>query len=396
MPRSADNPAAATGARGALRSGMISRMAVAGGTDFGAFRALFPVFEHRVWLNTATAAPAARPVLEALRGAEEEWSDGRFDWQAWEAQAHATRATFARLAGAAEADVALMHSLSEAAATVARSLPAGRVVVGAREFRSNLFPWLALEARGFDVAVVGDTDGVVPGERLADAIDEETVLAAVTEVQSSNGFRADLGAIAARCRETGARLFVNGTQSLGAIAWEPAMRPDYLAVHGYKWLLAPRGAAWLAVRPDRLAELEPLAPNWKSVPDPYGEYYGEPLALAPDARKLDTSLPWLPWVGARPALELVAALDAKDVEARCLALARAFREGAAAAGFRLVPEELPSHIVGVTVGDPEGLEERLRAHRVVVAVRGGFVRVGFHAFNDERDVDAALRALGRA
>jgi selenocysteine lyase/cysteine desulfurase len=32
---------------------------------------------------------------------------------------------------------------------------------------------------------------------------------------------------------------------------------------------------------------------------------------------------------------------------------------------------------------------------VLAAVRGGFLRLGFHAFNDESDVSAALDALGR-
>jgi selenocysteine lyase/cysteine desulfurase len=37
----------------------------------------------------------------------------------------------------------------------------------------------------------------------------------------------------------------------------------------------------------------------------------------------------------------------------------------------------------------------MKAHRVLAAVRGGFLRLGFHAFNNEDDVDAALEALGR-
>ncbi|MGH2682279.1 MAG: aminotransferase class V-fold PLP-dependent enzyme [Actinomycetota bacterium] len=361
-----------------------------------AFRDVFPALERWVWLNTPTVPPAARPVLEALRRAEAEWEAGEFSWQAWEAEGEVTREQFARLIGAAGGTVALTTSLSECAATVAASLPTGKVVVGEREFRSNLAPWLALRRRGFAVTEVPAKDGVVRTEDLVGAIDDTTVLMAISEVQSSNGFRVRLGDLAARCKEHGARLFVNATQSLGALRVDAgALGIDYLGCHGYKWLLAPRGAAWLYVRPDRLEELQPLAPNWHSVPDPYEDYYGE-APLAEDARKLDASWPWFSFVGARAALDLHLSLDRAAVEKRCLELAAAFREEASSRGFDLVPEDEPTQIIGVRIPDAGAVRERMKERRVLAAVRGGFLRLGFHAFNNEDDVVTALDALGRS
>jgi hypothetical protein len=64
----------------------------------------------------------------------------------------------------------------------------------------------------------------------------------------------------------GARMFVDATQSLGVLDLGlTASRPDYLAVYGYKWLLRPRGAAWLVTR--HYGELRPLLPSWKSAGD---------------------------------------------------------------------------------------------------------------------------------
>ena len=359
------------------------------------FRVLFPALERWVWLNTPTVPPAARPVLNALHRVEAEWEAGEFSWQAWEAEAEATREQFAHLVGAADGTVALASSMAECAATVAASLPPGKVVVGEREFRSNLAPWLALRRRGFDVTEVPARDGVVGTEDLAGTIDDATLLVAVSEVQSSNGFRVRLADLAERCREHDARLFVNATQSLGALRLDvESLGVDYVACHGYKWLLAPRGAAWLYVRPDRLDELLPLAPNWHSVPDPYEDYYGE-AALAEDARKLDVSWAWFSFVGARAALDLHLSLDRAAVEERCLGLAAAFREEASRRGFDLVPEDAPSQIIGVRVPDADAVRARMKERRVLAAVRGGFLRLGFHAFNNESDVGAALQTLGR-
>lgn len=363
--------------------------------EFSAFRDLFPALEKWVWLNTPTVPPAASPVLEALHRAEAEWEAGEFSWQAWEAEGYATREQFGRLVGAPDGTIALTGSMAESAATVAASLPTGRVVVGEREFRSNLAPWLALRQRGFDVIEVPAKEGVVSTESLADAVDGDTTLVAVSEVQSSNGFRVRLDELAARCRDVGARLFVNATQSAGALRVNvEELGIDYLACHGYKWLLAPRGAAWLYVRSDRLDAVLPLAPNWHSVPDPYEDYYGE-APLAEDAAKLDMSWAWFSFVGARAALDVHLKLDRAAVEERCLSLAAAFREETTRRGFDLVPEDAPSQIVAVRLPDPDAVRERLKERRVLAAVRGGFLRLGFHAFNDEGDIAAALDALGR-
>ncbi|MGH2674383.1 MAG: aminotransferase class V-fold PLP-dependent enzyme [Actinomycetota bacterium] len=364
-------------------------------TDLTSLRSTFPALERVTYLNTATAAPGAIPVLEALNRVEAEWESGEFSWQGWEGEGEATRELFASLVGGRGADVALQSSVSEAAATVAASLPPGRVVVGEREFASNLFPWLALRGRGFDVVEVPSREGVVRTEALLDAISEDTTLVAVTEVQSSNGFRVRLEELGRRCREVGARLFVDGAQSVGALRLDvDTAGADFVAAHGYKWLLAPRGAAWLWVRPERLEEVEPLAPNWKSVPDPYAEYYGGPMRLASTARKLDATLAWFSWPGAKAALELLRSVDAEAVERRCLELAGAFREEAGRRGFDLVPQEEPTQIVGVRIADPRAVRERLLRRRVVVAVRADLVRLGFHAYNDESDVVTALDALG--
>ena len=183
----------------------------------------------------------------------------------------------------------------------------------------------------------------------------------------------------------------------GALRFDAAdAGADYVAGHGYKWLLGPRGAAWLWVRPERLAELEPLAPSWKTVADPYAEYYGGPLEPASTARKLDATLAWFSWPGARAALDLLASLDEDAVERRCLELAGTFREEAARRGFALTPEEVPSQVVGVRVPDPKGARERLLERKVIAAVRADLLRLGFHAYNDESDVATALDALGTA
>jgi selenocysteine lyase/cysteine desulfurase len=133
--------------------------------------------------------------------------------------------------------------------------------------------------------------------------------------------------------------------------------------------------------------VQPILAGWKSLPDPYGDYYGPPRVLTDDARRLDVSLAWHAAAGARPSLELLVRLGAERIAAHDLALARRF---CAELGLA----EPASPIVRVEVEDAERALERLERAGVRCAGRAGGLRFAFHLYNDESDVDLALEALG--
>ncbi len=173
----------------------------------------------------------------------------------------------------------------------------------------------------------------------------------------------------------------------------PGVEPDYVAVHGYKWLLCPRGVCWLYVRPERLAELAPLAPNNKSTDRPWEDMYGGPLEYASDARMLDMSLGFPAWTGATVALDLIAKLDPVRVEEHCLDLAQLLRTEAEAHRLHCLPTERPSHIVSIRTPNSEAVLDAMSARGVRATARAGVLRFGFHAFNQANDVVRTISAL---
>jgi selenocysteine lyase/cysteine desulfurase len=219
----------------------------------------------------------------------------------------------------------------------------------------------------------------------------DTALLAVSHVLSADGERTDLVRLREAADAVGAQLFVDATQSLGVLDLDlRSSRPDYLAVHGYKWLLCPRGAAWLVT--PHYATLRPLMPSWKTTAD--SGYFGGSAQLTANAARCDTSPAWLSWVGAVAAIAMLSDLPKEAVERHCLALAAAFREGAIQAGSAAVGHGQLSHIATVQVSDPDAVRSRLRAHRIHAQLLGNRLRAGFHYFNTEDDVAAALDALG--
>ena len=368
--------------------------------DWRAVRELFPCTRHAAYLNTATYGPGPTPVVEAVERSLAEWSEGRGDWLEWERSGEEARRLFAALLDATPDRVALVPTVSAAAAQVAADLPtpeSGRdaVVVGELEFRSNFYPWVALERRGFEVRCIPFRDGRVDAGEVTEAVDGRTALVALSSVQSASGFRLPLAPVVEACRKAGSRLYLDATQSVGALQLDTS-GVDYVAVSGYKWLFAPRGTSFLCVAREHVEPMQPLAPGWKTPTDPYADYYGPPYDLAPRASRADFSLAWHSWVGAAAGLRLISELGVAAIEERCLSLASRFRSGLAAIGREpLFDGGESSHILALRVGDPDATRRALADAGVVAAVRHGYLRASFALFNDEGDVDRALAALER-
>ena len=324
------------------------------------------------YLNTASYGLPPAPAFDALQDALADWRGGRTSWEGWAEATGRSRALFAQLVGVAAERVAIGATVSQLVGLVAAALPAGaRVVVPDAEFTSNLFPWM-LRARV----------ECVPAERLAEAIDSRTRLVAFSAVQSATGAVADIDAIVSAARHHGALTVVDATQACGWLELDGA-RFDALACGAYKWLMSPRGTAFLALGEELLELVEPLAAGWFAGEDPHASYYGPPLRLAASARRLDTSPAWFSWVGTEPALELVQRIGVGAIGAHDVALANRFR-----AGLDLEPSD--SAIVSV---DAPGAEQRLERAGIRASVRAGSLRASFHLYNTDADVDAALGAL---
>ena len=332
-----------------------------------------PVRGH---LDAATSGVPPLASVQATREAVDAWAEGRIDGPGYDAAVERSRATYAELLGVATADVACAGQVSSFAGLVAASVPAGgEILVAEGDFTSVLFPMLAQERRGVRVRTV-------PLERIAEAIDARTSLVAVSAVQSADGRIADLDALSGAAAHHGADVFLDVTQAAG---WLPVdgRRFTYVAGGAYKWLLAPRGTALMAVRPEAVERVTPSTAGWYSTDDPWGSCYGGPLRLPPTARRFDLSPSWIAWAGTAPSLELVAELGAERIGAYDLALAGRLREG-----LGLAPSGS-----AIVIADVPGAEEKLARAGIRASVRAGRVRLSCHLPTTAEDVDRALEAL---
>ena len=294
------------------------------------------------YLNTASYGLPPRPAWEALQAALADWRAGRTSWEHWGDSAEAARAAFARMCSVPVEWVAIGANASTMVGLAAAALPDGARVLSAEgEFTSALWPFLA-QARGVEVRTV-------PLAQLADAVDARTDVVAFSPVQSADGRLADLDAITAAAAQHGALTVVDATQACG---WLPldATRFDMLVCSAYKWLLSPRGSAFMSLRPELAERVTPHGAGWYAGDDPHSSYYGAPLRLATDARRFDVSPAWFSWVGTAPAVELLVEIGVEQIHEHALRLANEFRRG-----LGLEPGDS-----AIVAADVEGAEELLR------------------------------------
>ncbi len=320
------------------------------------------------YLNTASIGIPPRAVADAVAEAVRRWASGADQPPAFDLSVATAREAFGRLVGMPAEQVAIGASVSQLVAIVAASLPRdSRVLVARGEFTSLTFPFAAL----------GHTVTEVDLDELATAAAGHD-LVAVSVVQSADGRIADLDGL----RATGVPVLLDATQALG---WLPLSLDwaRWVVAAGYKWLLSPRGTAWLAGRPEALATAVPVSANWYAGEDPWATVYGLPLRLAASARALDTSPVWLAHIGAAVALPWLASLDLAAVRDHDIGIANELLAGL----------DLPPGNSAIVTLDRPDAQERLVKAGVKASVRAGKVRLACHLYTTRDDVELVLKAL---
>lgn len=327
------------------------------------------------YLNTASIGIPSTEVTAAVTEAVTRWSRGMDQPSRFDPAVETGRAMFARLVGVPAERVAIGATVSQLVGLVAAGVPAGAKVLVARgEFTSVTFPFAAQQDRGVEVLEV-DLSEIPDRAAGYDVV-------AVSVVQSSDGAIVDLDALRDAVSAGSTRVLLDATQAAGwmplKLAWA-----DWVVGASYKWLFSPRGASWLAVHPDAMAQTRPLGANWFAGEDPWDTVYGLPLRLAKGARGLDFSPAWFAHYAAAVAMTSLAALDLTEVRRHCAGLADELRVacGMPPAGSAIVAVEVPD------------ATRKLEAAGVRASVRAGKARLAFHLYNTPEDVEHAASAL---
>ena len=357
-------------------------------TDWSAIRAEFPALDQWTYLNSATFGQVPRRAVEA---AAKHWAHrdelACTDFLNWFDDADRLRASLGPLIGASADDIAFIPNAAAALGIVAAGLSWSKgdnVVTLAGEFPNYLYLPALVERHGVEFREV-------PWDRVHESIDGRTRLAAISEVNYSNGFRPPLEEISRTLSGRGVALFVDGTQSVGALRFDVAKsRPAALAVHAYKWMCSPTGAGFLYVAPQLRAKLPPNVVGWRSHKtwrEVDNLHHGTPEFMDRAEKYEGGGLPFPLLYAMEASVGMMLEIGPEAIERRVLELAASARSmmralGAEArdTGSQIVAAKFPGE-------DPSRLARELKTRRVLVAARHGYLRISPHFYNNNEDLE---------
>jgi selenocysteine lyase/cysteine desulfurase len=385
---------------------------------------LFDFEADRLWAMHCSEGPVPKAALEAVRVfLPKESQPWKLRWvEDFQGIPDATKREAAKLIGVNAEDISLTATTSSGLQVIAQGFPwkpGDEVLAPLGEFPSNVWPWKALAPRGVSFREVPLWDGhksgadawntnpPLPGAdaetRLLDAITDRTKILALSWVRFQDGLKLDLPWLGSACRERGVHLVVDGIQGAGT------HKPDLtgasaFATGGHKGILAPQGLGFLWTDATFRALLAPIG-TWLSVED--GTDFARPSTdfnrdWLTDGRRLEPGLPSLLGCAAlntslaclNGAAEGAIEANVHDSQESLLAaLVQDPTWGIEAVRLRGLLEEdrlgpvLSFHHQG---RGPEFLNGLLQAgfnQGIYASVREGYLRVAFHGWHTQTDVD---------
>ncbi len=375
--------------------------------DLLAWRKQFPILEHTVYLVSHSLGAMPARAREYLAAYADTWAArGIRAWEeGWWDMPVRTGDLIGRIIGAEPGEVVMQPNVSVCQSVVLScfdwSGKRNKIVTDDLNFPSNLYIYRELERTGARLVTVHSPDGIaVPTEQLLAAIDEETQLVSVSHVIFRSAYLQDIGAIARRAHEVGARIVADVYHSAGTVPLDVhSLELDFATGGSVKWLCGGAGAGYLYVRRGLWQELKPRITGWVAHKNPFAFDAGA-MEYAEDSFRFLNGTPAIPaFYAARAGYEIIAEVGVERIRAKSMRQTARLIELAREAGYAVRTPLDPCRRGGTVVIDvPRGQEitQELSRRNFLVDYRpGAGIRVAPHFYTEDAELELLVREIGR-
>ena len=226
-----------------------------------------------IFLNHGSFGATPRPVFETYQNWQRklEHQPVKFLDREFHGNLRSARVRLSAALGVDPGNLAYIPNATFGVNIVARSLnfdPGDEILTSDHEYGAcdNVFSFLSqkkgikLERQHIPLPLPS------PGEILElfwEAVTEQTRLIFLSQITSSTAVRFPIESICNRARDAGILVLIDGAHAPGQIDLNlNNIGADFYTGNCHKWMLAPKGSAFLYVTPERQNLIEPLAVSW--------------------------------------------------------------------------------------------------------------------------------------
>ena len=251
-------------------------MALSNSPDF------FPHQKNINFLAYCSVSPLNQPAADRISKFIERQSEvGRgmlFEYVGDNNIANRFHNNFGQLLKTSPDNITMTTNTSEGLCMIANGYPfepGDQIISYVNEYPANHYPWvIQAKRRGVELILLSDTDieqedrdysAPIPDsfargwsfEELESRVTDRTRVIAISHVQFTSGFAADLSKLGQFCKDKGIDLIVDAAQSVGCLPVYPEeFGISCLATAGWKWLLGPVGTGVLYTSPEFRDKIE--------------------------------------------------------------------------------------------------------------------------------------------
>jgi cysteine desulfurase / selenocysteine lyase len=366
----------------------------------------FPVTREKIFLAHAGVCPLPRRVADAISECAKQATLG--DQEAFMLhRLDEARKLAAQLLNCQPDEIALIGPTSLALSFVASGLnfrKGDNVLVYHDDYPSNVYPWMALAARGVEVRLLNIKNyGAIRTVDVIGQVDENTRLVALASCHFISGFRIEIDAIGKFLRERGILFCLDAIQTLGAFP-TTVEHVDFLAADAHKWLLGPCGAGIFYVRRELQEKLSPPIYGWHNVRNP-NFVAQEQIVFRSGAVKYEAGTQNLiGLVGLIAAMELALEIGVENIAAELLCKRAWLVPALQTKGFTVLNADVKTENASGIISffqagrDSTALSQKLSEAGIIASLRTNragqnFIRLSPHFYNTDAEVRRVLELL---
>ncbi len=351
---------------------------------------IYPQPDHAIYLDTASAGLISKSGIEKTMDFHQDFHKygSKIFLQFITEELPRIRETVSQFLDDSVHEVAMIPNFSYGLNAVITSLSKlKRVLLFKEDFPSLTQPFLIGD---FKVYWIESEDGftIDMGELQHALIQNDIEILAISHVQYLSGFTIDIDSLGLFCKQHSIVLIVDGTQSLGNLnfSFRKSLVNIYISSN-YKWMNAGYGTGILLIKQETLDAYTPKIGGYHSYKfiDNQWKYLPSILSYQPG----HPNIPGL--IMLKDALDFKIEIGMEFIHSHNLKLAKMFlRLNDRHASNRIIGSK-ESIIIGIR-GDIK-LANYLEENNIMMKFHNEIIRIGFHFYNTESDVEGFIEAL---